>query len=230
MKYRERSFPSTKFLVRWVLDSILVWPIAMFIGLVVLILMASFFTPPVPEEPIRSPEDAMSLIIWILALSVSVLGGVGFAIGLLQKRIFQQYFHVSVRGWRRLSIVGGALSLPMFYGLMFLFGNHIDLMMLDFILMPFFVVIISAFQWFALRHYVQSAWLWMMANGVGGFLFSILLHNPTIDPGFFRWLVAVAVQGVVTGFAILWLFNRMTLEPQVTVEQENEDDDPTTVV
>ncbi len=71
------------------------------------------------------------------------------------------------------------------------------------LLMPLFALCLSAVQWWELRKRVHGAWLWMLANGVGGLVWSMLfLRNDSAHVlGF--WLLA---QGAITGGALLWLF------------------------
>ncbi|MCU0512192.1 MAG: hypothetical protein MUE40_06435 [Anaerolineae bacterium] len=153
-------------------------------------------------------------------LAFAVTGAViGLSDGSLQQAVLRQKYQAQFRGWRWLSVIGGsagmllaalALNLPLtrmlvtlrlpaapellFYGIMP-------------VLLP--MVGMSIARWFVLRRYVVGAWTWVLANIVAGLvLYSLIISFATggllltLLPGLF----VLVSPAIVTGFALLWLF------------------------
>jgi Cu/Ag efflux pump CusA len=81
------------------------------------------------------------------------------------------------------------------------------------VLMPLFVGIVSVLQWMTLRYAVKQALLWVLANVVGGLIFSGMLwiNAPRMDNDI-SWVapfIAVLGQAFVTGIVMVWLFEKL---------------------
>jgi hypothetical protein len=101
--------------------------------------------------------------------------------------------------------------------------------------MPVFVLVVSVFQWLSLRHAVRQAWLWILGNGIAGIVFSgVLTRNQSYFGGNVPFLalgiIALAVlgQGFITGYVMLFLFEKKLL-PLVPEGREAEFDRPKSV-
>lgn len=68
-----------------------------------------------------------------------------------------------------------------------------------------FITILSAFQTVELRRYVRHAWLWVLANAVGGLLFGTVVFYGS--ESLLTLVLPVFAQAGITGGTMLWLFN-----------------------
>src|SRR5688572_33304718 len=84
-----------------------------------------------------------------------------------------------------------------------------------FVMMPTYVVFVSAAQWFTLRNAVKQAWLWILGNVAAGMVFSGLLTSyydgDTSVAILFMFALAVLAQGYITGYVLLFLFEKKLL-------------------
>ncbi len=209
--YRIKPF---KMLAWWIACSLFVWPMA-FIALAV-VGLPTLFLGDIFHELFVS--DAMSWLFGILA--VPVAGAIiGTVIAFLQRRLLRSRLYWAADGWYRWTIIGAALgavaiALMQLISGTFLFDDEAFLFM-----MPVFLAVVSSFQFIALRHAVKQAWLWIAANIIGGIVFAAIpLRNQVdyYDPNselisLGMGLLAVVSLGFITGFVMLFLFEKKLL-------------------
>ena len=214
-------YDSKGFLWRWLVASVLVWPLALILGVV--------------SGVVGFSVSGTLNPLFNTILTIGLAGGtVGIAIGLLQRNIIDSQFDWEAPRWLLVSMLGGLLgglillvlgpslssmSDP-FYNLNFFFDVPL--------LMPLYMLPVSAAQWWALRYRVEGAWLWVLANGVGGLVWSLIVTDTnalsdTITYG----LLATLAQGAITGGALLWLFQtaRREAAPSPVAYYEHVDED-----
>jgi hypothetical protein len=215
---KEIEFRPRAFLLGWLVGGVLVYPItivllaALWGGLAVV--FGSFY---------RSDMGSGATGFLIAGGAFLISGAViGFCVGMVQRWLLRRYLSWTADDWRRYSALGGAIG-ACIAALVYGFAhelmrrrtgynyNQIDTAAM--VIMPLFIGVVSVMQWLALRHAVRHALLWVMANVVGGLIFSGMLwvNGPRIDPDY-AWIVpfiAVFGQSFVTGFVMLWLFERM---------------------
>jgi len=214
--YRIKAF---KMLVWWVTCSLFVWPIA-FIALAVVGLPTLFLGDLFYDLFLN---DVMSGIFVFVA--VPVAGAIiGAVIAFLQRRVLRSRLYWAADRWYRWTIIGGAIG----GGVVMLFQMLSDYSLFygetSLFMMPIFLAVVSSFQFIALRHAVKQAWLWIFANMVGGMVFAAIPlrnHNPgseliSLGIGFF----AVLSLGFITGFVMLFLFEKKLLPMRPETEDE----------
>lgn len=205
------------FLIGWLVGGVLVYPIVVMLfaalwGALALV-FGSFYRP--------GTSDVMDFIGAIVG--VLVTGAViGFSMGAVQRWLLRRYLCWTADRWRRYSTLGGAIGAvvaalaygfarTMIYRRTGYYMGSMD--MAAMVLMPLFVGIVSVLQWMTLRYAVKQALLWVLANVVGGLIFSGMLwiNAPRMDSDV-AWMAAVIAvlgQAFVTGITMLWLFERL---------------------
>jgi hypothetical protein len=205
------------FLIGWLVGGVLVYPIVVMIfaalwgGLA--LVFSSFYRP-----------GTSGVIDFIGAVGGVLLSGaaIGFSLGAVQRWLLRRYLCWTADGWRRYSIIGGALGAgvaalaygfarALIYRRTGYYPGSMD--MAAMVLMPLFIGIVSVLQWMTLRYAVKQALLWVLANVVGGLIFSGMLwiNAPRMDSDA-SWIaafIAVLGQAFVTGIVMLWLFEKL---------------------
>lgn len=210
MNYRIRK---DMFLLHWLFWSGAVWVVSglvMLPGGIVLMLVLSALAP--------------NTFITNLIATVYVGGIVGMVVGYTQHRLMQQFFFVNDPDWWRHSALAGvpaALTmLILIEGAAALFRqlacggtyycyaltqNAFYETLMGLLPMTVFISVISLIQWRTLRRYVDDAWLWVLANAIGGVLFG-MLYSSLGNASLVQLVLGALVQGAVTGAVLLWLF------------------------
>jgi hypothetical protein len=205
-----------RFIVLWVIGgmvTLVVTLMAAFFALVVLSIILGFFYV--------SGSNTASLVMQLTVIGAfGVVGAVmGFASGSVQKSVMSQKYDAEFRGWRRLSTFGGAvglmlsalaLSVPIKKMLLTLTLPD-PRVLLFYGVLPIIIPLLcmGIAQWFVLSRYVAGAWAWILANVVAALvLYSLLMGLFTSGTAILivPVLLAVAAPTIVTGFALLWLF------------------------
>jgi len=205
------------FLIGWLVGGVLVYPIVVMIfaalwgGLA--LVFGNFYRP-----------GTSGAIDFIGAMGGVLLSGaaIGFSVGAVQRWLLRRYLCWTADRWRRYSVIGGALGAgvaalaygfarALIYRRTGYYPGSTD--MAAMVLMPLFVGIVSVLQWMILRYAVKQALLWVLANVVGGLIFSGMLwiNAPRMDSDA-SWIaafIAVLGQAFVTGIVMLWLFEKL---------------------
>jgi hypothetical protein len=207
---------SVRFMLLWVLGSLaglLVTAVGTLIVTVIVSIALGFFY-------LSNSNPASPAMQGIVMVGFTCIGALlGLVWGSLQKFVTCQKYQVQFRWWRRLSTLGGgigmglsaiALSVPIKMMLLnmrlpdyriFLFYGILP------ILIPLMCIGIA--QFFVLNRYVHGAWAWILANVVGGLVVYALLFG-LVTSGIavlvIPVLFALAAPAIVTGFAMLFLF------------------------
>lgn len=217
------------FLIGWLVGGVLVYPIVMMIFAAlwggIALTVGSFYRPGSNEF-----MDFIGLCTGILVSGAAV----GFSVGIVQRWLLRRYLCWTADGWRRYSTLGGSLGAvvaALAYGfaraLIYRrmggdYPRSID--MAAMVMMPLFIGVMSVLQWMTLRHAVKQALLWVLANVVGGLIFSGMLwiNAPRMDSDI-AWVaafIAVLGQAFVTGIVMLWLFEKLAYPIQDSSDPE----------
>jgi hypothetical protein len=205
------------FLIGWLVGGVLVYPIVIMVfaalwgGLA--LVFGSFYKP------------GNSGIIDFIGLTAGVLisgAAIGFTVGSVQRWLLRRYLCWTADRWRRYSAIGGMIGAAvatltygfaraLIYRRTGYYPGSMDMAMM--VLMPLFVGVVSVLQWMTLRYAVKQALLWVLANVVGGLIFSGMLwiNAPRMDSDS-AWIaafIAVLGQAFVTGIVMLWLFEKL---------------------
>jgi len=209
-----------RFLLSWTLSNMGTWLLATVLSamgiLVALLLLHGIFNLLDGGRATQIPQwlitTAGLTLITLLPATIT-----GYFMGLMQQDILETDLDWPLPHWIQVSQWGGALG----GGALMLLYVFINLMpqvikpLAPLLLVPLFMLSVSVIQWFSLRQRAAQAWLWVMGNTVAGVVFSsLLLNGPSADGPFeillwmAMWALAAAAQGVITGFVMLWIYER----------------------
>jgi len=212
----ERNIHYNRFLWLWLVNGIGAWPISLIASGIVwapIMLVALFL----------GRVEAMTSLLHLIILSgLLILPGmtIGYCVGDLQYGVIRGHLRWSMVGWRRESIRGG-----IFGGILAIVGWAISTAYFPanvqwIVMMPLFAFGLSIGQWSVLRRITVDSWMWVLANVAGGLVFSglLFLNQPLLASPYsafgvlLLWLLAVLVQGAITGIVLLWLYDHRTGE------------------
>jgi len=140
-----------------------------------------------------------------------ILGFIGLfsggVTGALQHTLIERGAGINLRYWMRLTAIGLAIGLasiafmdsPLFYEI-----NSPYLWFLPIFLVP------SMLQWISIRQHTQSGWLWMVVNSIASMIFVMfMLILSDLRQDFLSAVVPALLQGVASGFVIIWLLRKL---------------------
>ena len=207
-----------KMLTWWVACSFFVFPLTIIVlgivGLPTLFVFDAIF-PSLMSEPLA--ETVIGII------TVPIVGAIiGLCMAFLQRWILRTKLYWTADGWYLWSGVGGAVgaSIAALYILIvhpkfFIYGGDAAFQM-----MPIFLMIVSTFQFLALRHAVKQAWFWIIANFVAGIVYmGLISKDPSSDIMILALVfMSIAAMGLITGTVLLFLFEHklLPLQPEDT--------------
>lgn len=137
----------------------------------------------------------------------------------LEERSYKKHHsHKNFNGWMLATLLGGMLSIwpvALFIGelttLLRYLGWQETLANLPPVLihtMLFLFTLIGIAQYFKLRQYFDYAWLWVLANIVGGMMYLPFIHVSDLPQLVVMLTLAMLAQHIVTGVALLYLFQQ----------------------
>lgn len=213
---------NTRFLLRWVLSGLFVWLLggvlsiaAGFVGFFVAMVVSTLLRIEVPF-----------IAYWIVAGFVGA--ATGYAIGTIQQWLVRRDLYWELDHWTRWSMIGGAVAAIAVYSVLLLsealtanthpayyHSNDYQTLLNLLLVLPFtaFVGILSVFQWRILRQFVHGAWLWVLANVVGGWVVSIVYVQ---DGSFLQWLIGAFALAAISGAVMLYLFQTQVRRQHLT--------------
>lgn len=202
-----------RFLGNWLLSALAVWPLALISGIFVWLPIALFLSMFLDT---LHPPLFIQILRWIAALLLPGLI-VATIIGEQQINLFRHELAWQPAHWLKYTCLGGMLGSFLIISLLGVFQGRVSEKTLLMLLMPLFATCISLGQYLSLRKFVREAWLWVLANLVGGIVFSglffmnqpALLDNYSKFTLFALWLLAVLAQASITGIVLLHLFDRL---------------------
>jgi hypothetical protein len=212
----------TSFLLWWMAAAVVAWPMVVLLTALITYPLAMFFSMfgITGVAPIEGASSWLHQLLYLIAIG-GFLGSItGYGVGYLQARLLQTRLYWVAERWRTWSTAGGALGGILVVSVAFVIpAGFLSDEMLLLMVMPGFVTVLSVFQWLSLRHITKNAWLWILANTVGGIVFSglIMMNQPPENNINYSlsvmglWLVATLVQGAITGFVMLHLFENHLL-------------------
>jgi hypothetical protein len=216
----EIEFRPRAFLIGWLVGGVLVYPIT------IVLLAALWGGLAVVFGSFYRSDMGSGAVGFLTAGAAFLISGavIGFCVGMVQRWLLRRYLSWTADHWRRYSALGGAIGAcvaALVYGLAHELmrqrtGYSYNRGQADtaaMVIMPLFIGVVSVMQWMTLRHAVRHALLWVMANVVGGLIFSGMLwvNGPKMDPDL-AWVapfIAVLGQSFVTGSVMLWLFEKL---------------------
>lgn len=201
-----------QFMRDWLTASVLVWPLAL--GAWVVACMPIGFL----VNTFQPAGTIAEQVVWIAMLGLT--GSlVGYIIGDAQRSIMRDTLGWWSPDWARVSVPGGLFGgLAVFGGQTLLAGLGASETLLQLAAMPLFAVGLSLGQWLVLRQMAHQAWLWVIGNMSAAIIFGgLLLLNQSPLPGhtglFIWFMIAAICQGAVTGYVMLWLYERLRRIP-----------------
>lgn len=220
-------YDTNSFWMRWLGSSLFVWPMSIVVTLILFVPVAFLFGAFGLSFINSSVEDVIiSGMVMILAG-----GAIGLSVGFLQRYVLVNVLFWTADHWRLSSTIGGVTG-AIVLGVLSLITDQylLEDTLFTVAAMPIFATVLSLVQVFALRVAVRQSWLWVLANLVGGLVFSGLAMRNSLDPRAWGELVgglglsvlAATAQGIVTGYIMLFLFERMAYP----FTSEDKDDRP----
>ncbi|QPC82912.1 hypothetical protein G4Y79_00640 [Phototrophicus methaneseepsis] len=216
--YTPDNYKTDKFWSHWIGGSMLVWPISVVVAAVIFVPTAFFFGSLLQIHMFDYTGTRFSDLLMGGVMTVIAGGAIGFAVGSIQQYILKNILLWTADRWTLASVLGGIAG-GIIVGFMFLMDDPSLYYVHDvtiFTAMPIYITVLSMVQYLALRVAVRSGWLWVLANLVGGLVFSGLLLRNSLDPAVWgdliaslgMWALAIIAQGAVTGYVLLFLFER----------------------
>ena len=205
------------------------WRVAfLYYPVTIAMLMAVFIPFSIVINVLPGDFESGNPLSFILGMSmIGAIGAViGYSVASLQRWLLRKYLYWTADNWRRYSSLGGAVGAWVLIGGSLLYEqltrfSYDGMDERGFIfLMPIFIIVVAAGQWVALREAVKNAWLWILANFIGGIVFSNMITTSTTNTTFYNYgflvlgmaLLAILAQGFVTGMIMLWLFEKHSYE------------------
>lgn len=229
--YRIKPF---SMLAWWVACSFFVWPL-------IVIVLGVVAMPVVYLASIISPYGVNSTATGIILACATIIG-IGAIIGLcmafLQRWVLRTKLYWTADRWYLWTAIGGAVGASVIAPILIFFlpgysstGEEV------FYMMPVFLGIVSAFQFLALRNAVKQAWFWVIANIVGGMVYAgVLIGNQPSYTNDYYALTALAIGslsvasiGFISGFVLLFLFEKKLLPLQAEDAVDIADNSPNSI-
>ena len=182
-KVGEYRLNSWQFLLIWVGIHILVWLVVWFI----LDNMGRF-----------NPLELFNAILMGL--------GFGIPIAIVQHQIVLRLLNADLQHWIPLSAIGWVIG-GIILHVTASNNTAFSLQILLFFLIP------ALFQSIILWQHTRNAWLWVLANAVGGIVMSLFVITNRNDE-LTALTVGGALQTIVSGIAIYWLFFQPKIKKQ----------------
>lgn len=207
-------YETNSFWMRWLGSSLFVWPMSIVVTLILFVPVAFLFGAFGLTLINSSVEDTL-----ISGMMMVLAGGaIGLSVGVLQRYVLTNVLYWTADYWRLSSTIGGIIG-AIVIGVLTLITNQylLEDMLFTVAAMPIFATVLGLTQMVALRVAVRQSWLWVLANLVGGLVFSGLAMRNSLDPrawgellgGLGLGVLAATAQGIVTGYIMLFLFERM---------------------
>lgn len=214
-----------KTLAWWIVTSLFVWPLA----------LMALATVGIPYAYIVSSlQDNFNLnydFYWIFGAIATPFAGaiIGAVIAFLQRRILRNNLYWTADKWYRWTMIGGAVAASLVGIAVLVSADSIYNNGPPLFMMPIFLAVVSSFQFIALRHAVKQAWLWIIANIVGGIVFAAVPLNNQVDyynsnsefTSLGIGILAVVSLGFITGFVLLFLFEKKLLPMRPESDEDN---------
>lgn len=207
-----------RFLLWWVVASIFVYPVAVMLVAVTMMPLSIFWS----FLSVPSGSDLPGPLQFFIGIGIVMLIGaiIGYAVGQLQRWLLRSHLYWTAEHWRSLSVAGGAIGAVLVLGVMMMAERVFASDYILILAMPFYVMAVSLAQWISLREAVRSAILWVFANVVAGIVYGglLMMNEPSVYAPHYTlsmlslMLLAMIAQGVITGFVMLWLFEKHSYE------------------
>jgi hypothetical protein len=147
---------------------------------------------------------------------------IGASMSHLQRWLLRTKLYWSADNWRKWTMIGGAIAAYAVLFMTYLMDKSYNSELSLIFAMPVFISIVSLFQYLSLRHAVKDAWLWVLGNMVAGLVFGgLLMSNQPSGYGADAELQQVAIfflapaaLGAITGYVMLFLFEKKVLPMQ----------------
>lgn len=210
------DYDSRGFLLEWLYSGVFVWPSVAFFSAIVGFISLIGILIVFGLMRITHMDTGAQIILAIYGMIVTSTA-VGLGIGWWQRRVIRHWLGWEAKHWLRASAIGGFLGCVSMVAVAIVttlftsppanLDNDISTIFL-WALMPAYVTGLSVPQAWLLRKRVNGALLWVLANVVGGLVWTgVLLSNSRAELEFFTWILATLAQAGITGWALLWLFH-----------------------
>lgn len=226
--YRIKPF---RLLLWWIACSFFVFPLIIVTVAVIAIPSVSIIAAIVPNYYQYSFLETL-----LTLLAVPVIGAIiGGCMAFLQRWLLRTKLYWAADKWTRWTMIGGAVgaSVAIFVANIiqelsptYYYNDEFFLYLL-----PIFLGVVSVFQVLALRHAVKQSWLWIIANIVAGIVFAGVLIGNQYNLSLYLAIIVLSVisLGLITGFTMLFLFEKKLLPMQADVGAFEDDETPKSV-
>ncbi|MCA9915776.1 MAG: hypothetical protein KC496_20620 [Anaerolineae bacterium] len=221
-----------RFLLWWSASALFVWPFAV-IALAVVIVPIGIIFSGVRPVPYTSPGLDEAFYFIVLLLGGWIVAGV---VASLQRWLLRTRLYWAADGWQFWTMFGGFLGAVMLVLGRLLLDTVVGYYESDhwtlLLAMAVYMMVVSAAQWMVLRHAVRDSWLWVLGNFVAGMVFGGIMAQ-TRDYHFdvLQFFLAVLGQGIITGYVLLYLFEKKLrpMQPEDAETPEQEADRPKSI-
>lgn len=226
--YRIKPF---RLLLWWIACSFFVFPLVIVTVAVIAIPSVSIIAAIVPNYYQYSFLDTTLTLVAIPVVGAIIGGCMAF----LQRWLLRTKLYWAADKWTRWTMIGGAVgaSLAIFAANIIQEVSPIYYYDDEFFLylLPIFLGVVSMFQVLALRHAVKQSWLWIIANIVAGIVFAGVLIGNQYHSSLYLGIILLSVisLGLITGFTMLFLFEKKLLPMQADVGEFEDDETPKSV-
>lgn len=226
--YRIKPF---RLLLWWIACSFFVFPLTIVAVAVIAIPSVAILHAVIPNYYQYSFLETL-----LTFLAVPVAGAImGGCMAFLQRWLLRTKLYWAADKWTRWTVIGGAIGAcvaivsAMIVEEMSSYYYYMDEFFLY--LMPVFLGVVSVFQVLALRHAVKQSWLWIIANIVAGIVFAGVLVGNQYSSSLYLAIMILSIVslGLITGFTMLFLFEKKLLPMQADLGEFEELDAPTSV-
>lgn len=226
-----------RFLLWWIACSIFVFPLAIVAVAIIAIPSVFIVSTLIPNYyQYNFIETTLSI------LATPIIGAIIAAcMAFLQRWLLRTKLYWVADRWLRWSMIGGAIGGCVVVASAMFFEEFIPAFYYDdnFFLyyLPIYLAVVSSFQMINLRHAVKQSWLWIIANIVAGLVFAGVLvgNQPNYYHDYYGWItlgigfLALSSLGLITGFTMLFLFEKKLLPMEGEKGEFELDDAPKSV-
>jgi hypothetical protein len=201
--YDKNQIDIRRFLIRWVIATVVVWPITIIIGA---------FVGPLSFEAIEplQRQSEWAYFWGLFAIGILIGAPIGFSLSILQKMVVRRWLYRELDHWIWLGTLGGAIGCIFIFNVgerVFIDHNTARDIMDTVPPHVMFMICLSSLQWFSLRQYVHAAWLWIPVNIISTMFWNTVLDTDLTYGKFFVW--AVVLGAILTGSTLYWLFQNL---------------------
>lgn len=147
-------------------------------------------------------QSSLANAIVFITLPVAIIG-----IIYLQKYLIFRYFSVHLQYWIRVTLIAVILGGGIYLLSYAMLWQQTDMAFIWLAITPLAIIVTA--QWIVLRRHTHQAWVWVLSV-TGGIVLSNVTARIIGETALQTWStipIVFSVPPLVTGLALLWLFN-----------------------